>query len=450
MNLYKELLEKKTKLSLVGLGYVGLPIAIAYAKKLIVIGFDINKAKIETYKSGIDPTNEIGDEGVKNSTVYFTSDETKLRECKFHIVAVPTPTNPDNTPDLGPIEGSSVIVGRNLTEDSIVVYESTVYPGVTEEICVPILERESGLKCGKDFKVAYSPERINPGDNVHRLENIVKIVSGMDDETLDTVAKVYELVIEAGVYRAESIKVAESAKLIENCQRDVMISFVNELSMIFNKMGIDTKAVMDAAGSKWNFIKMNPGLVGGHCIGVDPYYLIHRAKEIGVESQVIAAGRKINDGMAKYVAENTVKSLIRANKKVKGAKIAVLGITFKEDCPDTRNTKVIDIIKELKEYEIDVVVTDPVADKNELKKEYELELKEFESLNGMDAVILAVSHSVYRNMGINDFSKLYCINYALDEVAATSEVEEKNVFIDVKGIVDKNGIDKERFVYWRL
>lgn len=450
MNLYKELLDKKTKLSLVGLGYVGLPIAVAYAKKLDVIGFDINKEKIETYKSGIDPTNEIGDEEVKNSTVYFTSDETRLRECKFHIVAVPTPTNEDKTPDLRPVEGSSVIVGRNLTKGSIVVYESTVYPGVTEEICVPILERESGLKCGQDFKVAYSPERINPGDKVHRLENIVKIVSGMDKETLDTVAKVYELVIESGVYRAESIKVAEAAKLIENCQRDVMISFVNELSMIFNKMGIDTKAVIDAAGSKWNFIKMNPGLVGGHCIGVDPYYLIHRAKEIGMESQVIAASRKINDGMAKYVAENTVKSLIKANKRVKGAKVSVLGVTFKEDCPDTRNTKVIDIIKELKEYEIEVVVTDSVADKNELREEYGLELRDIENINDMDAVILAVSHSEYRNMDINYFSKLYAANDVLDEVAVTTEVEEKNVFIDVKGIVDKNSIDKERFVYWRL
>ncbi|SDL43826.1 UDP-N-acetyl-D-galactosamine dehydrogenase [Clostridium cochlearium] len=450
MSLYKELLEKKIKLSLVGLGYVGLPIAVAYAKKLDVIGFDINKEKIETYKSGIDPTNEIGDEGVKNSTVHFTSDETKLRECKFHIVAVPTPTNEDKTPDLRPVEGSSVIVGRNLTKGSIVVYESTVYPGVTEEICVPILERESGLKCGQDFKVAYSPERINPGDKIHRLENIVKIVSGMDEETLDIVAKVYELVIEAGVYRAESIKVAEAAKLIENCQRDVMISFVNELSMIFNKMEIDTKAVIDAAGSKWNFIKMNPGLVGGHCIGVDPYYLIHRAKEIGVESQVIAAGRKINDGMAKYVAENTVKSLIKANKRVKGAKVAVLGITFKEDCPDTRNTKVIDIIKELKEYEVEVVIADPVADKNELREEYGLELRNIEDINSMDAIILAVSHNEYRNIDINDFSKLYCINNVLDEVAVAKELDEKNVFIDVKGIVDKNSIDNDRFVYWRL
>ncbi|WP_346878689.1 nucleotide sugar dehydrogenase [Clostridium sp. UBA7791] len=450
MNLYKELLDKKTKLSLVGLGYVGLPIAVAFAKKLDVIGFDINKEKVGTYKSGIDPTNEIGDEGVKNSTVHFTSNEKMLKQCKFHIVAVPTPTNDDKTPDLRPVKGSSEIIGRNLTKGSIVVYESTVYPGVTEEICVPILERESGLKCGQDFKVAYSPERINPGDKVHRLENIVKIVSGMDAETLDTVAKVYELVIEAGVYRAERIKVAEAAKLIENCQRDVIISFVNELSMIFNGMGIDTKAVIDAAGSKWNFIKMNPGLVGGHCIGVDPYYLIHRAKEIGVESQIIAAGRRINDGMAKYVAENTAKSLIKANKRVKGAKVAVLGTTFKEDCPDTRNTKVVDIIDELKEYEIEVVVTDPVADKNELREEYGLELKELENINNMDAVILAVSHSQYRNMDINNFSKLYDKKNVLSEVAATTEVEEKNVFIDVKGIMDKDSIDKERFVYWRL
>ena len=370
MHLYDKLINREMKLSVIGLGYVGLPLAVAFSKKVGVIGFDISKEKIELYKSGIDPTNEIGDEGVKNSSVYFTNDESKLKDCNFHIVAVPTPTNDDKTPDLRPVIGASEVVGRNLSKGSIVVYESTVYPGVTEEICVPILERESGLKCGQDFKVGYSPERINPGDKVHRLENIVKIVSGMDDKTLDIVAKVYELVIEAGVYRAESIKVAEAAKLIENCQRDVMISFVNELAMIFNKMNIDTKAVIDAAGSKWNFIKMNPGLVGGHCIGVDPYYLIHRAKEIGIESQVISSSRRINDGMAKYVAENTIKSLIKANKRVKGAKVAVLGITFKEDCPDTRNTKVVDIINELKEYGIDIVVTDPVSDKNELIEEY--------------------------------------------------------------------------------
>lgn len=442
--------SKNSKMSVVGLGYVGLPLAVAFSKKIDVIGFDINKDKIDIYKSGVDPTNEIGDEGVKNSSVFFTDDETKLRECNFHIVAVPTPTNEDKTPDLRPVIGASKVLGRNLSKGSIVVYESTVYPGVTEEICVPILEKESGLKCGQDFKIGYSPERINPGDKVHRLENIVKIVSGMDEETLDTVAKVYELVIEAGVYRAESIKVAEAAKLIENCQRDVMISFVNELSIIFNKMEIDTKAVIDAAGSKWNFIKMNPGLVGGHCIGVDPYYLTHRAKELGVESQVIAAGRKVNDGMAKYVAENTVKSLIKANKRVKGAKVAILGITFKEDCPDTRNTKVVDIIKELKEYEIEVVITDPVADKNELKEEYGLELEKIENINGIDGIILAVSHSEYRNMKLEDFNNLFYLDSKLNEVAITKDRLEKNVFIDVKGILDKKLFNNDEFIYWRL
>lgn len=442
--------SKNLKLSVVGLGYVGLPLAVAFSKKLDVVGFDINKEKIDTYKSGVDPTNEIGDEGVKNSSVFFTNDENNLRECNFHIVAVPTPTNEDKTPDLRPVIGASEVLGRNLSKGSIVVYESTVYPGVTEDICVPILEKESGLKCGQDFKVGYSPERINPGDKVHRLENIVKIVSGMDEETLDTVAKIYELVIEAGVYRAESIKVAEAAKLIENCQRDVMISFVNELAMIFDKMDIDTKAVIDAAGSKWNFIKMNPGLVGGHCIGVDPYYLTHKAKELGVESQVIAAGRKINDGMAKYVAENTIKSLIKANKRVKGSKIAILGITFKEDCPDTRNTKVVDIIKELEEYDIEVVITDPEADINELKEEYGLELEKIENIDCADGVILAVSHTEYRNMKLEDFNKLFYKNNLLDEVAVTKDKLEKKVLIDIKGILDRKAINNDEFVYWRL
>ncbi|MDU1414410.1 MAG: nucleotide sugar dehydrogenase [Clostridium sp.] len=437
------------KISLVGLGYVGMPLAVAFAKKAPVVGFDVNELKIEKYLKGIDVTNEVGDEAIKASTVDFTSDETKLRNCNFHIVAVPTPTNDDKTPDLKPVIGASEILGRNLTKGSIVVYESTVYPGVTEEICVPILERESGLKCGQDFKIGYSPERINPGDKVHRLENIVKIVSGMDAETLDKVAKTYELVIEAGVYRAESIKVAESAKLIENCQRDVNIAFVNELAMIFNKMGIDTKAVIDAAGSKWNFIKLNPGLVGGHCIGVDPYYLIARAKEVGVESHVIAAGRAINDGMAKFVAESTVKSLIKANKRVKGAKVAVLGLTFKEDCPDTRNTKVIDIINELKEYEIEVLATDPVAGKEEIKHEYNLDMVDMKDIEGVDAIILAVSHHVYREMNLNDFEYLYKTK-AVDEAAATSVTEEKNVFIDVKGIMDRDSVDIDKMVYWRL
>lgn len=438
------------KISLVGLGYVGMPLAVAFGKKVSVVGFDTNKEKINKYLSGIDVTNEVGDEAIKASAVDFTCDETRLRECNFHIVAVPTPTNEDKTPDLRPVIGASETLGRNLTKGSIVVFESTVYPGVTEDVCVPILERQSGLKCGEDFKIAYSPERINPGDKVHRLENIKKIVSGMDEETLDKVAKTYELVIEAGVYRAESIKVAEAAKLIENCQRDVNISFVNELAIIFDKMGIDTKAVLDAAGSKWNFIKLNPGLVGGHCIGVDPYYLIHMAKEIGVESQVIAAGRKINDGMAKFVAENTVKSLIKANKRVKGAKVAVLGLTFKEDCPDTRNTKVIDIINELKEYEVNVIAADPVANKTEIKHEYNLDAVDMKDIHDMDAIILAVSHSVYRDMSIEDFSDLYKSREVLEEVAVDSTSEEKNVFIDVKGIINKKSIDNESMVYWRL
>lgn len=440
---------KDLKISLVGLGYVGMPLAVAFAKKVPVVGFDVNKEKINKYLSGVDVTNEVGDEAIKASTVDFTYDETKLRGCNFHVVAVPTPTNEDKTPDLRPVIGASEVLGRNLTKGSIIVYESTVYPGVTEEICVPILERESGLKCGQDFKIGYSPERINPGDKVHRLENIMKIVSGMDEETLDKVAKTYELVIEAGVYRAESIKVAEAAKLIENCQRDVNIAFVNELAIIFDKMGIDTKAVIDAAGSKWNFIKLNPGLVGGHCIGVDPYYLIHRAKEVGIESKVIAAGRNINDGMAKFIAENTVKSLIKANKRVKNAKVAVLGLTFKEDCPDTRNTKVVDIINELKEYGVNVLATDPVACKNEIKEEYGIDMVSMEDIKDVDAIILAVSHHQYRDMTIKDFTPLYR-GEALDEVAVAKEEEEKDVFIDVKGIMDRHSVDSDSMVYWRL
>ena len=303
MGLYEDIVAGKEKLSLVGLGYVGMPIAVAFARKVPVIGYDLNEEKIRLYQSGVDPTREVGDDVIRETKVEFTADETKLREAKFHIVAVPTPVNDDHTPDLTPVEGASRILGRNLTKGSIVVFESTVYPGVTEDVCVPILEKESGLVCGKDFKIGYSPERINPGDKVHRLETITKIVSGMDDETLDVIAKVYELVVDAGVYRAESIKVAEAAKVIENSQRDINIAFMNELSIIFNKMGIDTKSVLEAAGTKWNFLKFFPGLVGGHCIGVDPYYLTYKAEQMGYHSQVILAGRRINDDMGRYVAE---------------------------------------------------------------------------------------------------------------------------------------------------
>ena len=362
MSLYQDILSGKEKLSLVGLGYVGMPIAVAFSRKIKVVGFDLNAAKIDLYKSGVDPTKEVGDEVIRNTKVEFTADASKLREAKFHIVAVPTPVNDDHTPDLTPVEGASRILGQNLTRGSIVVFESTVYPGVTEEICVPILEKESGLKCGVDFKIGYSPERINPGDKVHRLETITKIVSGMDAETLDEIAHVYELVVEAGVYRAESIKVAEAAKVIENSQRDINIAFMNELSIIFNRMGIDTKSVLAAAGTKWNFLNFQPGLVGGHCIGVDPYYLTYKAEQLGYHSQIILSGRRINDDMGKYVAENLVKNLIRADIPVKSAKVAILGFTFKENCPDTRNTKIIDIYNELKEYGITAQVADDNAD----------------------------------------------------------------------------------------
>ena len=372
-NLYEKIVKGQEKISLVGLGYVGMPIAVAFAKKVKVVGYDLNKAKIELYKSGIDPTKEVGDEVIKNTTVEFTSDEKKLQEAKFHIVAVPTPVYDDHTPDLTPVEGASRILGRNLTKGSVVVFESTVYPGVTEDVCVPILEKESGLKCGVDFKIGYSPERINPGDKVHRLETITKIVSGMDDETLDVVAKVYELVVDAGVHRASCIKVAEAAKVIENSQRDINIAFMNELSIIFNKIGIDTKSVLEAAGTKWNFLKFYPGLVGGHCIGVDPYYLTYKAEMLGYHSQVILAGRRINDDMGKYVAENVVKNLIKVGKAVKGAKVAILGFTFKENCPDTRNSKIFDIVKELREYGIEPTIADPQADADEAKRLYGVE-----------------------------------------------------------------------------
>ena len=330
MSLYEKIVNREEKIAMTGLGYVGMPIAVAFSKKVDVIGYDMNEYKIEQYKNGKDLTQEVGDEAIAACSVDFTTDETRLQEAKFHIVAVPTPVNPDHTPDLEPIRGASRTLGRTLARGSIIVYESTVYPGVTEEVCVPILEEESGLKCGVDFKVGYSPERINPGDKVHRLENIVKIVSGMDEETLEEVAKVYELVVEAGVYRAESIKVAEAAKVIENSQRDINIAFMNELSIIFNKMGIDTRAVLDAAETKWNFLKFSPGLVGGHCIGVDPYYLTHKAELMGYHSQIILSGRRINDDMAKYVAENLVKGLIRANTPVQGASVAILDLPLKK------------------------------------------------------------------------------------------------------------------------
>lgn len=434
--LYEKICKKEEKISLVGLGYVGMPIAVAFAKKADVIGYDLNSKKIDTYKAGIDPTNEVGDDVIRQTTVEFTADEAKLREAKFHIVAVPTPVNDDHTPDLTPVEGASKIVGRNLTKGSIVVYESTVYPGVTEDVCVPILEKESGLKCGVDFKVGYSPERINPGDKVHRLETIVKIVSGMDDEVLDVIAKVYELVVDVGVHRANSIKVAEAAKVIENSQRDINIAFMNELSIIFNKMGIDTKSVLEAAGTKWNFLKFSPGLVGGHCIGVDPYYLTYKAEMMGYHSQVILAGRRINDDMGKYVAENVVKNLISADKSVKNAKVAILGFTFKENCPDTRNTRIIDIVNELNEYGIKPVISDPEADAEEAKHLYDIEFVDMNTIVDMDAVVLAVAHDSFSTLSIADVDKFFG--------------EGKKVLLDIKGLLNRKEYENAGYSYWRL
>ncbi|WP_226670496.1 nucleotide sugar dehydrogenase [Metabacillus litoralis] len=460
MNLYEKIVNKEEKISIVGLGYVGMPIAVAFAKKVEVIGFDVSKPKIELYKNGIDPTKEVGNEVIKNTTVDFSSDEARLREAKFHIVAVPTPVKDDHTPDLTPIESASRTLGRNLTKGSIVVFESTVYPGVTEDICVPILERESGLKCGLDFKVGYSPERINPGDKIHRLETIIKVVAGQDEETLDTAAKVYELVVDAGVYKAASIKVAEAAKVIENSQRDINIAFMNELSIIFNKMGIDTKSVLEAAGTKWNFLNFSPGLVGGHCIGVDPYYLTYKAEQMGYHSQIILSGRKINDDMGKYVAESTVKKMIKANKQINGAKVAIFGVTFKENCPDVRNTKVVDVIKELEEYGIDVKVVDPSADKEDLWNEYRIKLSEIEDIKDMDAVIFAVPHDEFKAIQLEDVkmmfeSNRYINSEYMNEVAATSDFvigksRKDCVLMDLKGIFNRKDADDKGFVYWRL
>lgn len=439
MNLYEKIANRQEKISLIGLGYVGMPIAVAFARKVDVIGFDVNKEKIELYKGGIDPTKEVGNRAIKNTTVDFTSDKTRLKEAKFHIIAVPTPINSDHTPDLKPLESASHTLGRNLTKGSIVVYESTVYPGVTEDICVPILEKESGLKYGVDFKVGYSPERINPGDKEHRFETIVKVVSGMDEESLDIIAKLYELVVDAGVHRAESIKVAEAAKVIENSQRDINIAFMNELSIIFNKMGIDTKAVLEAAGTKWNFLNFFPGLVGGHCIGVDPYYLTYKAEQLGYHSQIILSGRRINDDMGRYVVENLVKELIKADVPVKDAKVAILGFTFKENCPDTRNTRVIDIVNELKEYSITPMIVDPVADVEEAKHEYGIEFGSMNNIKNMDAVVFAVAHDEFLNLSQVDLNRFY-----------KDIPNENKVLLDIKGVLDRKGYEAAGYKYWRL
>jgi UDP-N-acetyl-D-glucosamine/UDP-N-acetyl-D-galactosamine dehydrogenase len=437
MCLFDKILNKEEKISVIGLGYVGLPLAIELAKKFDVIGFDVNKRKLDAYQSGIDVTDEVGNNAIINTTMLFTSEEVKLRECKFHVVAVPTPINSDKTPDLTPIIGATKAVGRNLVKGSIVVFESTVYPGTTEEICIPILERQSGLKFGEDFKVGYSPERINPGDKINTLTKITKVVSGSDIEALRIISKVYDSIIEAGVHEAPTIKVAEASKVIENSQRDINIAFMNELSMVFNKMGIDTKAVLAAAGTKWNFLKFTPGLVGGHCIGVDPYYFTYKAEQLGYHSQIILSGRKINDGMGTYVAQNIIKILIKAEQPIKGAKVAVLGITFKEDCSDVRNTKVIDIVRELEEFGINVIVHDPVANKEDVWETYRINLVEKEEIKNVNCVAIAVNHK--------EFNENYDLNF-LDDIYANNN----KVLIDIKGTKNRKECEMRDYLYWTL
>ena len=438
MSLYEKLLKREENLSLVGLGYVGMPIAVEFAKKGInVIGFDLNKAKIDLYKSGVDPTKEVGDDAIKETTVEFTSDEKDLRRAKFHIVAVPTPVNTDHTPDLTPVIGASEILGRNLTKGSIVVYESTVYPGCTEDVCIPILERESGLKCGVDFKIGYSPERINPGDKVHRLQNIHKIVSGMDAESLEEIKNVYDIVIEVGTHPVSNIRTAEAVKVVENSQRDINIAFMNELAMVFDKMDIDTNEVVDGMNTKWNALGFRPGLVGGHCIGVDPYYFTYQAEKLGYHSQIILNGRIVNDNMGKYVADATIKQMIKAGKAPKNSKVAILGLTFKENCPDTRNSKVDDIIKRLNEYDINPMVVDPWANERDAFHEYGVKLTKLEDVKDVDCIIVAVAHNEFKKLSIDDLKKLY-------------RNGTEQILIDVKGLYRIEELKTSGIKWWRL
>lgn len=440
MSLYQKIINGEEKIALIGLGYVGMPIAVAFAKKgLKVIGFDLNIEKINLYKSGIDSTKEIGDESIKNTTVDFTAEEKKLQEAKFLIVAVPTPVNTDHTPNLTPVIGASEIVGRNLTKGSIVVYESTVYPGCTEDICIPILERESGLKCGIDFKIGYSPERINPGDKVHRLENIHKIVSGCDTESLEEIKNIYDIVIEVGTYPVSNMRTAEAVKVVENSQRDINIAFMNELAMVFDMMDIDTNEVVDGMNTKWNALGFRPGLVGGHCIGVDPYYFTYKAEKLGYHSQIILNGRIVNDSMGAYVAEAAIKQMIAAGQAPKKSKVIILGLTFKENCPDIRNSKVEDIIKKLNDYDIKPVIVDPWASEREAMHEYGIELTKLEDVSEADCVIVAVAHNEFRTLNLNDIKKLFKVN-----------ADDEKVLVDVKGLYRIEELKASGMRYWRL
>lgn len=438
--LFNRIKSGEESLSLIGLGYVGMPIAVAFANKGVkVIGFDLNKAKIELYKNGKDPTNEVGDEAIRQTSVMFTYDETDLQKAKFHIVAVPTPVNQDHTPDLTPVIGASEIVGRNLTKGSIVVFESTVYPGVTEDVCLPIIERESGLKCGIDFKIGYSPERINPGDRVHRLENIKKIISGCDAEALEQIKAVYDLVINVGTYPVSNIKTAEAIKVVENSQRDINIAFMNELAMVFDRMGIDTNEVVEGMNTKWNALGFRPGLVGGHCIGVDPYYFTYEAEKLGYHSQIILNGRIVNDNMGKFVADAAIRQMIRVGKAPAKAKVIILGLTFKENCPDTRNSKVSDVYNSLVEYGVKPVVIDPWASERDAKYEYNIELRTMEEAKDADCVILAVAHNEFKQLGLDKLSEMF-----------KDVPQNEKVLIDVKGVYKVEELITSGMTFWRL
>lgn len=438
LSIYQDLIAGKEKLALVGLGYVGMPIAVEFAKHIKVIGFDINTQRVNEYKNGIDATNEVG-EAIKNTTVEFTDDPTKLREARFIIVAVPTPVNSDTTPDLKPVESASRLVGQNLSKGSIVVFESTVYPGVTEDVCIPIIEKESGLKCGIDWKIGYSPERINPGDSIHTLTSIVKIVSGMDKETAEEIQKVYNIVVKAGTFPVSSIKTAEAVKVVENSQRDINIAFMNEVAMICDKLHIDTDEVLSGMNTKWNALGFRPGLVGGHCIGVDPYYLTNIAEKLGYHSQIILNGRKINDSMGSYVADAAIKEMIEAGLAPKKATVLILGLTFKENCPDIRNSKVVDIINRLLEYDIKPLVCDPCADSEATKREYNIKLVDVKDVQA-DCVIVAVGHKEYRSLSMMQLKTFF----------KKESLDSEKVLIDVKSLYRIDELKASGMRFWRL
>lgn len=437
MRIFDELKTRKTSIAVVGLGYVGMPLAVEFSKYFNVIGYDNNENKVKQYMEGIDPTEEIGAEGLKNCEIKFSADPKCLQEALFVVIAVPTPINGDKTPDLNPVKKATKTVGRNLKKGAIVVYESTVYPGVTEEICVPILEKESNFKCIDDFKVGYSPERINPGDKIHKLKNITKIVSGIDKESLDIISMVYDTILN-NIYVAPSIKVAEAAKLVENSQRDVNIAFMNELAMVFHRMGIDTNEVVKAMGTKWNALGFKPGLVGGHCIGVDPYYFVYQAQNLGYNSQIIAAGRRINDGMSEFVVMETIKTLIKEKVDVNKANIYLMGMTFKENCPDTRNSRSVDVYNSFLKYGLNVKAVDPHVDWYAFKNEYGIKLHSYENINDADCLIFLVSHDEFKNIPISKLHNMY------------SKKTEKHFLIDVKSMFEKENVMSAGMIYWNL